>query len=255
MDKILEAHHINKAYGTRNSQINVLNNISFEVEQGEFIGIMGPSGAGKSTLLKVLSTIEWPNMGTVMIDGENILKLRDSQISELRQNKIGFIFQNFNVMNTLTVRDNILLPLAIRHTNLEEMSARLTNVAKRLGIEAILDAYPKAISIGQRQRVAAARALIKKPKVIFADEPTGALDSKSSAELLTYLTEMNQQDKVTIVMVTHDPYTASYCHRILFIKDGAIFSEVVRKDSRKKFFQRVIDMQAAIGGGGLVNDF
>lgn len=233
----------------------MLNNISFEVEQGEFVGIMGPSGAGKSTLIKTISTIEHPNLGLVTIDGENILEMKERQISEFRRNKIGFIFQDFNVLNTLTVRDNILLPLAMNHMDLSEMSCRLAHVAGILGIETILDLYPDVISVGQRQRVAAARALIKQPKIIFADEPTGALDSKASAELLRYLTEINRQDKVTIVMVTHDPYTASYCDRILFIKDGAIFSEVVRNDSRKEFFQQVIDMQATIGGGGRANDF
>ncbi|MBO0440494.1 ABC transporter ATP-binding protein [Candidatus Enterococcus ikei] len=255
MKKILEVNHLSKSYGYRNNKVQVLNNISFSVDQGEFVGIMGPSGAGKSTLLSAISTIALPTTGTVHIDGQDILKMRDNQISDFRRNKLGFIFQNFNLMDTLNVKDNILLPLAVDRMPLVEMEQRLTHVANILGIEQLLTAYPNAISIGQKQRVAAARALITKPKIIFADEPTGSLDSKSAAELLQYMTNMNLEDDATIMMVTHDPYTASYCNRILFIKDGVFFSEVVRQGSRKEFFNRVIDMQATIGGGGRANDF
>ncbi|MTD41399.1 ATP-binding cassette domain-containing protein [Erwinia sp. CPCC 100877] len=255
MKKILEVDHLSKAYGYRNNKVQVLNNLSFSVDQGEFVGIMGPSGAGKSTLLNTISTISLPTTGTVHIDGQDILKMRDNQVSDFRRKNLGFIFQDFNLMDTLNVRDNILLPLAIDRMPVAEMEARLLHVARILGIEQLLDAYPNAISVGQKQRVAAARALVTKPKIIFADEPTGALDSKSAAELLHYMTNMNVQDDATIMMVTHDPYTASYCNRILFIKDGVIFSEVVRRGSRKEFFNRVIDMQATIGGGGRANDF
>ncbi|MGX7202700.1 multidrug ABC transporter ATP-binding protein [Enterococcus plantarum] len=255
MKKILEVNHLSKSYGYRNNKVQVLNNISFSVDQGEFVGIMGPSGAGKSTLLSTISTIALPTIGTVQIDGQDILKMRDNQISDFRRKKLGFIFQNFNLMDTLTVKDNILLPLMVDRMSLVEMEKRLAHVASVLGIEQLMNAYPNAISIGQKQRVAAARALITKPKIIFADEPTGSLDSKSAAELLQYMTNMNIQDDTTIMMVTHDPYTASYCNRILFIKDGVIFSEVVRQGSRKEFFNRVIDMQATIGGGGRANDF
>ncbi|WP_206911585.1 ABC transporter ATP-binding protein [Enterococcus sp. DIV0840] len=255
MKKILEVNHLSKSYGYRNNKVQVLNNISFSVDQGEFVGIMGPSGAGKSTLLSTISTIALPTIGTVQIDGQDILKMRDNQISDFRRKKLGFIFQNFNLMDTLTVKDNILLPLTVDRMSLAEMEERLVHVANVLGIDQILNAYPNAISVGQKQRAAAARALITKPKIIFADEPTGSLDSKSAAELLQYMTNMNLQDDATIMMVTHDPYTASYCNRILFIKDGVIFSEVVRQGSRKEFFNRVIDMQATIGGGGRANDF
>ncbi|MHC5226963.1 ABC transporter ATP-binding protein [Enterococcus sp. LJL99] len=255
MKKILEVNHLSKSYGHRNNKVQVLDNLSFSVDQGEFIGIMGPSGAGKSTLLNTISTISLPTMGTVSIDGQDILKMRDNELSDFRRKKLGFIFQDFNLMDTLTVRDNILLPLFVDRLAIDNMEERLAHVANILGITTILSSYPNAISIGQKQRVAAARALITKPKIIFADEPTGSLDSKSAAELLQYMTEMNLQDDATIMMVTHDPYTASYCNRILFIKDGVIFSEVVRQGSRKEFFNRVIDMQATIGGGGRANDF
>ncbi|ALS01518.1 multidrug ABC transporter ATP-binding protein [Enterococcus silesiacus] len=255
MTKILEVNHLSKSYGYRNNKVQVLNNISFSVDQGEFVGIMGPSGAGKSTLLNTISTISLPTTGIVRIDGQDILKMRDNQISDFRRKKLGFIFQNFNLMDTLNVKDNILLPLALDRMPLTEMEQRLTHVTDTLGINQLLTAYPNAISVGQKQRVAAARALITRPKIIFADEPTGSLDSKSAAELLQYMTNMNVQDDATIMMVTHDPYTASYCNRILFIKDGVIFSEVVRQGSRKDFFNRVIDMQATIGGGGRANDF
>lgn len=255
MKKILQANHLSKSYGYKNNKVQVLNNISFSVDQGEFIGIMGPSGAGKSTLLNTISTISLPTMGTVYVDGQDILKMRDNELSDFRRKKLGFIFQDFNLMDTLNVRDNVLLPLFVDRLAVNDMEERLVHVANILGITPILTSYPNAISIGQKQRVAAARALITKPKIIFADEPTGSLDSKSAAELLQYMTEMNLQDDATIMMVTHDPYTASYCNRILFIKDGVIFSEVVRQGSRKDFFNRVIDMQATIGGGGRANDF
>ena len=255
MKKILQVNHLSKSYGYKNNKVQVLNNISFSVDQGEFIGIMGPSGAGKSTLLNTISTISLPTMGTVYVDGQDILKMRDNELSDFRRKKLGFIFQDFNLMDTLNVRDNVLLPLFVDRLAVNDMEERLVHVANILGITPILTSYPNTISIGQKQRVAAARALITKPKIIFADEPTGSLDSKSAAELLQYMTEMNLQDDATIMMVTHDPYTASYCNRILFIKDGVIFSEVVRQGSRKDFFNRVIDMQATIGGGGRANDF
>ncbi|MEI5993222.1 ABC transporter ATP-binding protein [Candidatus Enterococcus mansonii] len=255
MKKILEVNHLSKSYGYRNNKVQILNNVSFSVDQGEFVGIMGPSGAGKSTLLNTISTITLPTTGSVRIAGQDILKMRDNQVSDFRRKELGFIFQDFNLMDTLNVKDNIMLPLAVDRMPLKEIEQRLSHVADVLGIDQILTAYPTTISVGQKQRVAAARALITRPKIIFADEPTGSLDSKSAAELLQYMTNMNIQDDATIMMVTHDPYTASYCNRILFIKDGVIFSEVVRQGSRKEFFNRVIDMQATIGGGGRVNDF
>lgn len=255
MKKIVEVNHVSKTYGRLNNKTEVLDNISFTVDEGEFVGIMGPSGAGKSTLLNVVSSIILPTAGIVRIAGQDILKMRDNQLSDFRRNEMGFIFQSFNLIDTLNVKDNILLPLAVEKVSLEEMDKRLLHVTSILGIQELLSAYPPEISVGQKQRVAAARALITNPKIIFADEPTGSLDSKSATELLKYLAEINLHDDATILMVTHDPYTASFCNRILIIKDGAIFSEVVRQGSRKEFFNRVIDMQATIGGGGRANDF
>ncbi|MBL1228972.1 ABC transporter ATP-binding protein [Enterococcus sp. BWB1-3] len=255
MNKIIEVQHVSKSYGYLINKVKVLEDLSFTVEKGEFVGIMGPSGAGKSTLLNVISTIDLPTAGIVRINGKNILELKSNQLSDFRRQEIGFIFQEFNLVDSLTIKDNILLPLAIDHIPLEEMDSRLHHVAELLNIEANLNDYPNTVSVGQKQRAAAARALITKPLLIFADEPTGSLDSKAAAELLQYLTEINRQDGATIIMVTHDPYTASYCDRVLFIKDGSFFAEVVRQGAREKFFNQVIDMQATIGGGTRLNDF
>lgn len=250
MKQMIEVQHLSKTYGRRKNAVQVLDHISFSVDEGEFVGIMGPSGAGKTTLLNIVSTIALPTSGIIRIAGEDITKMRDNQLSDFRRRKLGFIFQDFNLVSTLTARDNILLPLAIDRLKVAEMEQRLAHVTKLLGLESVLTSYPLDLSVGQKQRVAAARALITRPEIIFADEPTGSLDSKSATELLHYLSEINLQDDATILMVTHDPFTASYCNRILFIKDGVIFSELVRQGSRKEFFDKVIEMQATIGGGG-----
>ncbi|MFV0559852.1 MAG: ABC transporter ATP-binding protein [Enterococcus sp.] len=253
MKKMIEVKNVTKFYGNKDSQVKVLDNISFSIEEGEFVGIMGPSGAGKTTLMNILSTLASPSIGDVRIEGKEITKMKTNELSDFRRKELGFIFQEFNLINTLTVKDNILLPLAIEHLPIKESERRLMQVVEMLGIEETLKRFPEELSVGQRQRVAAARALAIHPKVVFADEPTGSLDSKAASELLNYLSEMNKQRNVTILMVTHDPYTASYCDRILFIKDGMIFSEVVRRGSRAEFFEKVIDMQATIGGGGKWN--
>ena len=210
---------------------------------------MGPSGAGKTTLLNMLATIDQPTLGTITIGNQEITRMKEKDLSDFRRKQLGFIFQDFNLMNSLNVKDNILLPLALDRVPVKEMEERLHHVTKILGIDNRLMSYPVDLSVGQKQRVAAARAMITNPQLILADEPTGSLDSKSATELLHYLTRLNEVEKATIMMVTHDAFTASYCHRILFIKDGAIFSEIVRQGSRKEFFQKVIDMQAALGGG------
>lgn len=253
LEKMIEVTHLSKIYGNKTNPIKVLDNLSFSVEEGEFVGIMGPSGAGKTTLMNILSTISLPTMGSVRIQGREITKMKNSELSHFRRKELGFIFQEFNLIDTLDAKDNILLPLAVEKLPKKEIDERIEHVAQLLGIESFLDHYPEELSVGQRQRIAAARALVVHPKVIFADEPTGSLDSKSATGLLNYLTMMNEKEAATILMVTHDPYTASYCNRILFIKDGVIFSEVVRRGSRKEFFEKVIDMQAAIGGGGKLN--
>lgn len=253
MKRMIDVQHLSKSFGTRNNKVTVLNDLNFTVEKGEFVGIMGPSGAGKTTLMNILSTILLPTMGAVKIAGADITQMREKHLTDFRREKLGFIFQDFNLIDSLTVKDNIILPLTVSKLSYAEIEERIQHLAKILKIESILTRYPEEISIGQQQRTAAARALISQPLVLFADEPTGSLDSKAATEFLNYLDEVNLHEEMTILMVTHDPYTASYCNRVLFIKDGRFFSEVVRRSSRKAFFEKVIDMQATIGGGGKAN--
>lgn len=248
--KIIEVKQLTKTFGTRFNQSKVLDSLSFAVEEGEFVGVMGPSGAGKTTLLNILSSIALPSFGTVSINGKDVTKMKAKELSDFRRKELGFIFQEFNLLDTLNAHDNIMLPLAVDKLSVADMEDRIKTAAKMLGIQEILQGYPEELSVGQRQRVAAARAFVVRPKIIFADEPTGALDSKAATELLHYLQEINHKEKTTILMVTHDPYTASYCDRILFIKDGVIFSEINKRGNREDFFQQVINMQATLGGGG-----
>ncbi|CAM3220968.1 ABC transporter ATP-binding protein [Vagococcus fessus] len=249
MNPVLEVNRLTKIYGSKFNPTPVLESISFSVTKGEFVGVMGPSGAGKTTLLNILSTIDTPTTGKVLIDGTDITRISEAKLSRFRREKLGFIFQDFNLLDSLNVKDNILLPLALEKVPVSEMEERLDKITRILGIHHLLGKKPVEISIGQKQRVAAARAIITEPQLIFADEPTGSLDSKSATELLQYLTEINRKEQATILMVTHDAFTASYCHRILFIKDGVVFSELVRQGTRKEFFQKIMDMQTAIGGG------
>lgn len=223
--------------------------INLNIKEGEFVGIMGPSGAGKTTLLNMISTIDRPTSGTVTIDGEDIVKMDEEKLSVFRRNKLGFIFQDFNLLDTLTVKENIVLPLSLSKVNLKEIKKRLKEVSEGLGIDDILNKYPYEISGGQKQRTAAARAIIGRPALILADEPTGALDSKSSTELLQALSNLNENNKATIMMVTHDAFAASYCRRIIFIKDGLLFTELIRGGSRKEFFQKILDVLKTLGGG------
>lgn len=248
MNSVLVANNVKKIYGAKGNIYPALNNISFEIKEGEFIGIMGPSGAGKTTLLNVVSTIDKPTSGTITIDGDNIIKMSEDKLSSFRRNKLGFIFQDFNLLDTLTIKENIVLPLALSNTNHKEIEERVNEISNILGINNILNKYPYEVSGGQKQRTAAARAIINKPKLILADEPTGALDSKSSSDLLQCLSDLNESNKATIMMVTHDAFAASYCKRIIFIKDGVLFTELVRGGSRKKFFQKIIDILRALGG-------
>ncbi|MFD1672458.1 ABC transporter ATP-binding protein [Agrilactobacillus yilanensis] len=250
---ILEAQQLTKIYGHHLSLKKALTNVSLSVEQGEFLGIMGPSGAGKSTLLNLLSTIDTPTSGRVMMDGRDITHLKGHALAEFRRRQLGFIFQDFNLLDALKVRENIVLPLAVNRLPVDQLQGALTHVASVLGLSELLDYYPSELSVGQRQRVASARTLIVKPQLLFADEPTGSLDSQSATEFLQYLQTINGQEKMTIIMVTHDAFTASFCKRILFIKDGQIFSEIIRQGDRQEFFDRIIDMQATIGGGGKTN--
>ncbi|MCM0650207.1 ABC transporter ATP-binding protein [Clostridium swellfunianum] len=249
MKDVLTAKNLRKVYGLRGNVYTALYDIDLNIKEGEFVGIMGPSGAGKTTLLNIISTIDKPSSGTVTIDSEDIVKMDDEKLSVFRRNKLGFIFQDFNLLDTLTVKENIVLPLSLSKVDLNEIKQRLKEVSESLGIEDILNKYPYEISGGQKQRTAAARAIIGRPALILADEPTGALDSKSSTELLQALSNLNEKDRATIMMVTHDAFAASYCRRIIFIKDGLLFTELVRGGSRKEFFQRILDVLKTLGGG------
>lgn len=248
MKNVLVANNVKKVYGSRGNIYPALDNINLEIKEGEFIGIMGPSGAGKTTLLNVISTIDKPTSGNIIIDGDDIVKMNENKLSSFRRNKLGFIFQDFNLLNTLTVKENIVLPLALSKVNHKEIEKRVKEVSNILGIEDILNKYPYEISGGQQQRTAAARAIINNPKMILADEPTGALDSKSSSELLRCLSDLNENNNATIMMVTHDAFAASYCKKIVFIKDGVLYTELNRGGSRKEFFQKILDVLKAIGG-------
>lgn len=249
MKTVVEARKIKKVYGLKGTVFPVLHGIDLNVQEGEFVGIMGPSGSGKTTLLNILATIDQPTSGHIVIDGENILNMNEEQLSAFRRNKLGFIFQDYNLLDTLTVKENILLPLAISKIHVLELERRVDEIADKFGIRPILEKYPYQISGGQKQRTAASRAIISNPRLILADEPTGALDSKSAADLLESLKSLNEQDKATIFMVTHDAFAASYCKRVLFIKDGNIFTELVKGNtSRKDFFKKILDVLNMLGG-------
>lgn len=249
MRNVLTAQSVKKVYGSRGNLYLALEDINFEIKEGEFVGIMGPSGAGKTTLLNVISTIDKPTDGSVKIDGEDVVRMNDSKLSNFRRDKLGFLFQDFNLLDTLTLKENIVLPLALAKVAHAEIEKRVQQMAVTLGIEDLLNKFPYEVSGGQKQRAAAARAIIHQPKLILADEPTGALDSKSSRELLQCLSDLNKNQKATIMMVTHDPFAASYCQRIIFIKDGNLFTELVRGGDRKEFFQKVLDVLKTLGGG------
>lgn len=249
MKTIVEATQIKKVYGANGQTFTALNNIDFTVREGEFVAIMGPSGAGKTTLLNMLATIDQPTSGEILIDGTSILNLKEKQLSNFRRDKLGFIFQDYNLLDTLTVKDNILLPLALAKVDVKEIEKRVYDIADRFGIRSILEQYPYQISGGQKQRTAASRAIISKPSLILADEPTGALDSKSATDLLESLQDLSKEEQATILMVTHDAFAASYCQRVLFIKDGGLFTEIVKGNtSRKEFFKKILDVLSVLGG-------
>ncbi|GEP64112.1 ABC transporter ATP-binding protein [Clostridium beijerinckii] len=249
MENILNIQNVEKYYGNKDNVTKALDNISFRVEKGEFVGIMGPSGSGKTTLLNCISTIDKVTTGSIMIDGEDITRLKSKKLERFRRDKLGFIFQDFNLLDTLTAYENIALALTIAGKKGREVDELVRNSAKSLGILEVLDKYPYQMSGGQKQRVASARAIVNNPKLILADEPTGALDSKSAKLLLNSIETLNKELEATILMVTHDAFTASYAHRILFIKDGNIFNELVRgEDSRKDFFNKIIDIVTLLGG-------
>mgnify|MGYP000242133518 CR=1 FL=1 len=251
MEIVLEVNEIEKYYGNKNNLTKAIDHISFNVEQGEFIGIMGASGSGKTTLLNCISTIDRVTSGQIKVGGKDVTRLRGNQLNKFRRDELGFIFQDFNLLDTLTAYENIALALTIQKVNVKVIDQRIKDVAKSLNITEVLNKYPYEMSGGQKQRVACARALITNPKMILADEPTGALDSKSARNLLESMAAMNEALDATILMVTHDAFSASYCSRILFIKDGRIFNELIKgDDSRKEFFSRIMSVLALLGGEG-----
>jgi putative ABC transport system ATP-binding protein len=249
MESILKVQNLEKYYGSKGNIAQVLNNISFEVARGEFVGIMGASGSGKTTLLNCISTIDLPTSGHILIDNQNITALSTKRIAQFRREELGFVFQDFNLLDTLTAYENIALALTILRMPPAEINKRVHDMADKLMIGSILNKYPYQLSGGEKQRVASARAMITKPALILADEPTGALDSKSARMLLECFETLNQDLMATILMVTHDAFTASYCSRILFIKDGRLFNELIRGgDDRKVFFNRIIEVVSLLGG-------
>lgn len=249
MKNILKVEKIEKYYGNKDNITKAIDNISFRVDKGEFVGIMGPSGSGKTTLLNCISTIDNVTTGNIIINDKDITKMKSKQLENFRKDELGFIFQDFNLLDTLTAYENIALALTIQGERPNKIDAKIKEVANNLGIVEVLNKYPYQMSGGQKQRVASARAIVTSPSLILADEPTGALDSKSSRLLLDSFEKLNKNLEATILMVTHDAFTASYAHRILFIKDGKVFNELVRgKDSRREFFNRIIEVVTLLGG-------
>lgn len=248
--KVLTVQSIKKVYGGRHggNVSNALNGISFEVEKGDFVGIMGPSGAGKSTLLNVIATIDKPTSGNVNIGGKDIVHLKEPELSRFRRECLGLIFQDYNLLDTLTLKENIILPLTLSKVSVKKIERSVDKISESLGIESILNKYPYEVSGGQKQRTAAARAIITNPELILADEPTGALDSKASRELLNCMSELNKEENATILMVTHDAFAASFCRRVIFIKDGSLFTEIISNGDRKEFFDKILKVLSALGG-------
>ena len=249
MENVLEVKNVEKYYGNRSNLTKAVDNVSFNVKKSEFVGIMGASGSGKTTLLNCISTIDKVTTGHIIINGNDITRLKGNNLNKFRREELGFIFQDFNLLDTLTAYENIALALTIQKVNAHEIDKRVNDIAKKLEIDTILNKYPYQLSGGQKQRVASARAIITNPKIVLADEPTGALDSKSAKQLLETFEALNDKMEATILMVTHDAFTASYADRIIFIKDGKIFNELVKgNDTRKEFFEKIIEVQTLLGG-------
>ena len=252
METILRVESLKKYYGKEPNITKALNGISFQVVKGEFLGIMGSSGSGKTTLLNCLATIIKPTDGSIQMQEKDLGQLKGSQLADYRGKEIGYLFQNFELLDNLTAKENILLPLSLHKVDANESKVRLKLLSQYLDISELLDKFPSQLSGGQRQRVAAARALILDPKIVFADEPTGALDSKNATILMQKLSEMNQVEETTILMVTHDSIAASFCNRILFIQDGKLFHEIRRdypRESQEDFYHRILKVMAALAGG------
>ena len=249
MEPILSVEHLRRDYGGRGSVTNAVDDVSFSVERGEFVGIMGASGSGKSTLLNCIATIDTPTAGHIRVEGQDVTALKGRSLSRFRRERLGFVFQDCNLLDTLTAFENIALALTIRGTPAGEIEGRVKETAELLGITDCLNKYPYQMSGGQRQRTAAARAIITDPALVLADEPTGALDSRSAKLLLDRFEALNREGRATILMVTHDAFTASYCRRILFLQDGAVLTQLERGgQSRRAFFQQIIGVVTRLGG-------
>lgn len=250
MNEILKLDHIRKFYGNQGNITRAINDISFSVSEGEFVSIMGASGSGKTTLLNCISTIDTVSAGHIYLDGTDVTEIKEKALARFRRENLGFVFQDFNLLDTLTVSENIALALTINNVPVGQIDGKVWEMAGTLGITDILDKYPYQVSGGQKQRCACARAIINRPKLILADEPTGALDSHSAQMLLSTMQSINGQLGATILMVTHDAFSASYAERILFLRDGAILTEILKgQDSRKVFFDKILDVLTMIGGG------
>ena len=246
---MLQVKNIEKYYGSRNNVTKALDRVSFDVEDGEFIAIMGASGSGKTTLLNCISTIDTVSAGDILLDGESVAALDESELARFRRERLGFVFQDFNLLDTLTIEENIGLALSLNHTSPDAVQKRVSEVAQKLGIGDILEKFPSQVSGGQKQRTACARAIAAGQPLLLADEPTGALDSKASKNLLEIMTSMNRGMGATILMVTHDAYSASYAGRVLFLKDGRIFNELLRGErGRSVFYHEILDVLAVLGG-------
>lgn len=244
---MLDVRNVSKVYEGKVAY-QALSNLNLTVQKGEFVGVMGPSGSGKTTLLNVVSTIDKPSSGEVMIDGKNTHQLNKRQLALFRRRELGFVFQDFNLLQTLTVKENIVFPLTLENVSIREQDERVNRIADKLGIAGILNKRTYEISGGQCQRTAIARAIIHDPKLILADEPTGNLDSKAAKDVLETLEKLNKEDGATMMMVTHDSQAASYCDRVIFIKDGSLYRELRRTDSRQMFFQEIMGVLSSIGG-------
>lgn len=250
MKEILRLEHIQKFYGNQGNLTKAISDISFSVNSGEFVGIMGASGSGKTTLLNCISTIDTVSAGHIYLDGADVTEIKEKELARFRRENLGFVFQDFNLLDTLTISENIALALTINKVPEPQIAGKVQEMAQSLNIIDILDKYPYQVSGGQKQRCACARAIINKPKLILADEPTGALDSHSSQMLLGTMQSINEQLGATILMVTHDAFSASYAGRILFLRDGRIFTEILKgKNSRKEFFEKILDVITMLGGG------
>lgn len=250
MNEVLKLEHIQKYYGSKGNVTKAIQDISFSVQEGEFVGIMGASGSGKTTLLNCISTIDTVSAGHIYLNGTDVTEITEKQIARFRRENLGFVFQDFNLLDTLTISENIALALTINRVPAGEIDGRVREIAGKLNITDILDKYPYQVSGGQKQRCACARAIINQPKLILADEPTGALDSHSSQMLLSAIQSINETLGATILMVTHYAFSASYANRILFLRDGTIFTEIFKgSNSRRTFFEKILDVLTMTGGG------